>query len=66
MGRKRGSRFRKAIDALEQLEGIEHAQQATRKGKTRKRIDRINKSEKRLDNCLNRIKNTEDLWDEFT
>jgi len=65
MGRKRGSRFRKARDAQEQLEQIEEAQQAARKGKLRKRIDSTKKSEQRYENSLQRIKNTQDVEGEF-
>lgn len=69
MGRKRGSRFRKAIDAQEQLEGIEKAQRKAR-GEARKKrpdriIERIDKSQKRFDNACKRIRTFEDAPHEF-
>ena len=59
-------RFKKAGDALEQLEGIEKAQDAARQGKLPKIIDKINKSEQRFDHSLKQIKTKQDAFDEFS
>ena len=66
MARKRGSRFRKASDAQEQLEGIEKAQRDSRKKRTGKIIERIDKSQKRLDNSLDRLRSPQDVEEEFS
>ena len=65
MGRKRGSRFRKVIDAQEQLEQIEKAQRDARQGKIAKKIERTDKSKQRLANSLRRIRTESDAPEEF-
>ena len=66
MARKRGSRFTKAIDAQEQLESLERAQEARRKGKGKTLVESVGKSRKRLDNTLKQIRTREDSWEEFS
>jgi len=65
MARKRGSRFRKAIDAQEQLEGIEQTQQDARKRKVAKIIERTDKSEQRFNNATARIRKVSEAPEEF-
>ena len=59
------SRFKKAIDAQEQLDQIQQAQKAARQRKLRLRIDSIEKSEHRLRNCLKQIRKADDAFTEF-
>jgi hypothetical protein len=65
MGRKRGSRFKRASDAQEQLESIEKAQKKRRSKRVGPLIERIDKSAQRLDDALKRIKTPEERKDEF-
>ena len=65
MGRKRGSRFRKAIDAQEQFEQIDQRQRKSRQGKTGTKIDSIEKSAQREANSRKRIRGRQDLPREF-
>ncbi len=65
MGRKRGSRFRKAVDAQDQLKSIEEAQRQRRSKRKGPLIERIDKSKQRLDNALKGIKTPEERQDEF-
>lgn len=53
--RYRGNRWTSGDDALEQLEGIEKAQQNYYKGKSKTKIDSIGKSEQRAKQQLKRI-----------
>jgi len=65
MGRKRGSRFRKASDAQEQLQDLEQAQRESRKKRTGKLIARTDKSAQRFDNALRqRIRRPADTEEE--
>jgi hypothetical protein len=65
MGRKRGSRFRKAADAQEQYEQIEARQRKAREGKIDIQIDSIKKSQQRETNYYKRIKDPGELGSEF-
>src|SRR5438046_1146971 len=65
MAKKRGRRFQRGTDDLEQLEGIEKAQEDVRKGKRKKKIDCIDKSTRRVKNRLKRVKDREDANREF-
>lgn len=66
MSRKRGSRFRKASDAQEQLEGLEQAQRNSRKKRTGNFINRTDKSTQRLKNdCRQKIRKPSDSEGEF-
>jgi hypothetical protein len=63
--RRRGTRFRKAIDAQEQFQQIEARQRASRKQKTGTQIDFIEKSKQRERNAFERIRRPEDVPWEF-
>ncbi len=66
MGRKRGSRFRRASDAEEQYEGILQAQQLARKKKLPgKLIERTDKSKHREVNAHKGIRRPGEVHDEF-
>jgi hypothetical protein len=65
MGRKRGSRFRKAADGQEQLEEIEQAQRVARTKRTGKIIERIDKSAQRTKNSFESIGSPKDAEREF-
>jgi hypothetical protein len=65
MGRKRGSRFRKTIDAQKQLEQIEEAQERARRKRPKQIIERIDKSEKRWQNVVKKIDNCAEAREEF-
>jgi hypothetical protein len=65
MGRKRGSRFRKAVDAQEQFEQIERAQRKSREAKRPDQIRSISKSRKREENLHKRVRRAADLSEEF-
>ena len=61
MGRKRGSRFKKVVDAQNQFEQIEKQQRDTRKGKSGPLIHRIDKSRKREQNAFDKIKSRDEV-----
>jgi hypothetical protein len=65
MGKKRRKKFRKVIDAQEQLDQIEEAQRRYRQGRADKKIDSIEKSKQRDKNARKRIRSPEDLAEEF-
>jgi RHS repeat-associated protein len=61
--RELGKRFRSTDDPLQQLEEIENAQDAVRKGKSNQIIDSTEKSRQRARNFLNKVKKLEDAPD---
>jgi hypothetical protein len=63
--RKKSRRFRTGSDDLEQLKGIEKAQNRARQRKIKKKIDSIEKSRQRVKNRFRRIKNRDDAEREF-
>lgn len=63
--RKKPRPPRSDADDLEQLKGIEKAQERSRKQKIRKVIDSIEKSRQRVKNRLRGIKNRDDAEREF-
>jgi hypothetical protein len=65
MGRKRGSRFRKAIDAQKQFEQIEQKQREIREGKIPGVIDSIEKSKQREKNAHRRVRRPADAGTEY-
>jgi RHS repeat-associated protein len=66
-GRERRSRGRimTGDDALGQLQDVEEAQRQSRRGKIKRRIDDITKSQDRADNYLDRTKNLEEAEENF-
>jgi hypothetical protein len=61
----RRSRFKTALDSQEQLEEIELAQKAARKGKIKKRIDNTEKSRQRLMNSLRSIRSEDEAYQQY-
>jgi hypothetical protein len=65
MGRKRGSRFRKAIDAQEQYEQIEARQRKLRERRRGEALKSTAESKQRDANARNRLRNLADIPSEY-
>ena len=58
-------RFKTGRDVQDQFEDVDRAQHDRRKGKDNTSIDTIDKSGKRFDNELGKVRNADDAFEQF-
>ena len=61
----RRARFKRPVDAADQLSQIEQTQRAVREGKLHRIVDNVDKSKQRFRNGLRRVRDLDDAIEDF-